>query len=147
MLPSDQNSAGREDEPPAYGLEEVIINISISEWSPDVSSYRFSKPCHYQDLALLRSGGQEESRLETQLVSLVSQSPNLKLARVLYHALPSLQWYAFDAVSRVRMTLSPGSDWDADGSICCEEEDDTDSENDLFNSDSSSASTSPSPSQ
>lgn len=136
MLHGDLNDVVREDEPPTYGLEEVIINISISEWSPDVSSYRLAKHCH-QDSSFIHSAGQRESRLERQLVSLVSQSPNVKLARVLYHVLPSLQWYAFDGVSRARMSLSPGSPWDADGVISWEEQDNTESENDLFDSDSS----------
>lgn len=139
MLQNDPDSVMQEDEPFTYGLEQVIINISISEWSPDVLSYRFTKPCH-QDSAFLRSGDQEESRLESQLVSLVSKSPKLKLARVLYHAFPSLQWHAFDGVSRSRMTLPTGSAWDADGVICWEREDDTEPENDLFSSDSPSPS-------
>lgn len=141
MLHNDPNSAVREDDPPTYGFEEVIINISISEWSPDVSSYRLAKHCH-QDSSFIHSAGQRESRLESQLVSLVSQSPKLKLARVLYHVLPSLEWYAFDGVSQARMSLSPGSAWDADGVICWKEEDDTEPENDLFDSDSSSPSSS-----
>lgn len=107
MLQSDPESVLREDEPPTYGLEEVIINISTSQWSPDVSSYRFTKPRH-QDLSFLHSAD-HESRLESQIISLVSQSPKLKLARVLYHVLPSLQWYAFDGVSQVRMTLPPAA--------------------------------------
>lgn len=126
MLPRDPNSAVREDESPTYGLEEVIINISISEWSPDVSSYRLAKHCH-QDLSFIHRADHRESRLESQLTSLVSQSPKLKLARVLYHVLPSLQWHAFDGMSQARMTLSPGSAWDEAGEICWEEEHDSES--------------------
>lgn len=98
-------------------LKELIVNTSISEWSPSITGYRFSKHCSRASEPLYPVDGPSPSRLQSRMSSLTSQYPNLKVVRLISHQLPSLDWYALDALSGKKLWLPPGCSWDADGEL------------------------------
>ncbi|KAG8156620.1 hypothetical protein KVR01_013571 [Diaporthe batatas] len=123
-------------------LTELIVNTSISEWSPRVTGYAFTQHCDRLYERLYPIDGPSRSRLQSRMSSLTSQCPNLTLVRLISHQVPSLDWCALDALSGNKLWMPPGSPWDADGEVIDEvdEQDDSNSENDLFNSGSESSS-------
>lgn len=137
------HSTGRSNEGPSQlPLKELIVNTSISEWSPRVTGYSFTQHCDRIYERLYPIDGPSRSRLQSRMSSLTSQCPNLTLVRLISHQMPSLDWCALDALSGNKLWMPPGSSWDADGEVIDEadEQDGGDSENDLFNSGSESSS-------
>lgn len=93
------------------------MNTSISEWSPSVTGYRFTKHCSRASKSIYPVDSASSSRLQSRMLSLTSQCPSLQLVRLISHQLPSLDWYALDALSGNKLWLAPGSSWDADGEL------------------------------
>ncbi|KAK4150087.1 hypothetical protein C8A00DRAFT_46440 [Chaetomidium leptoderma] len=119
------------ERPPSdTALEEVIINLSISQLSDTITSYRYPNRCQTvsQDFSQLKLA------LETRAATLAAWLRNPRTLRIISHELPSLDVYAFDAITGRRIRLENNVEWDADGELVDEvlEED----ESDLFDSDS-----------
>ena len=110
-------------------LEDLIINLSLSELSETVTSYRYPKRCHYvPDGDFLRL----KERIEKQATALVCRLENPRFVRVLSHEFPSLKMTCFDAITGGRMWLKDSSCWDADGIVIAGEEGDLEDVTDLF---------------
>lgn len=119
------------ERPPSdTAIEEVIINLSISQLFDTTTSYRYPNRCQ----TIARDFPALKLALETQATTLVARLRNPRIFRIISHELPSLGVYAFDAIKGRRFRLESNVDWDADGEIVDEvlEED----ESDLFDSDS-----------
>ncbi|KAI9150392.1 hypothetical protein HJFPF1_10158 [Paramyrothecium foliicola] len=141
LLPSLRNLRCRMDnvceallKPPSgvqsLQLEEVIINLSISGLSGTVTAYRYSRDC-VSDTP--NNFLQLQQVIEAQAVAL-SQISQARTIRILYHQLPSLDVFAFDAVLGKRVKFELGAAWDSMGELVDESE--PDNETDLFHSDS-----------
>jgi hypothetical protein len=110
-------------------LEDLIINLSLSELSEAFTSYRYPKRCHYVpdgDFPRLKE------RIEKQATALVSRLENPRVVRVLSHEFPSLKITCFDAITGRRMWLKDGSCWDADGIVIAGDGEDLEDETDPF---------------
>ncbi|KAK3293769.1 uncharacterized protein B0H64DRAFT_364618 [Chaetomium fimeti] len=119
------------ERPPSNtALEEVIVNLSISQISDTITSYRCPKRCK----TVARDFSQLKLAMETKAATLATLLRNPRTLRVISHELPSLNVYAFDAITGKRMLLANNVEWDADGELVDDvvEED----EDDLFDSDS-----------
>ncbi|KAK3382446.1 hypothetical protein B0T24DRAFT_14223 [Lasiosphaeria ovina] len=116
-------------------LEEIIINLSISQLSETITSYRY--PNRYQTVAS-RNFPQLKLALETQAAALADCLRNPRTVRIISHELPSLEVYAFDAIMGKRIRLENNVEWDGDGELVDEvvDEDEDESESDLFDGDS-----------
>lgn len=116
--------------PRDMALEEVIINLSISQLSDTITSYRYPSRCQ----TVARDFPQLKLAMETRVASLAAWLRNPRTLRIISHELPSLDVYAFDAITGRRIWLENNVEWDAGGELVDEvlEED----ESDLFDSDS-----------
>lgn len=112
-------------------LEEVIINLSISQLSDTITSYRYPNRCQ----TVARDFPQLKLALETQAATLAARLRNPRTLRIISHEFPSLDIYAFDAIKGRRIRLDNNVEWDADGELVDEEVHEED-ETDLFDSDS-----------
>ncbi|KAK3946082.1 hypothetical protein QBC46DRAFT_370781 [Diplogelasinospora grovesii] len=115
-------------------LEEVIVNLSLSELSDTVTSYRYPDRCQSVPGETFL---QLKEAIESQATRLACELRNPRMVRVISHKLPSLGIYAFDAVAGQRIRLETNTQWDADGVVV--DEGDREDETDLFDSDSSAA--------
>lgn len=125
--------------PSDSALEEVIINLSISQLSDEVTSYRYPHRCQtvardFLELKLL---------MHTQAVALAAALPNPRIIRVISHDLPSCDITAFDAITGRQFKLKDNINWDADCESSSEmsehngsDESNESDENDLFDGDS-----------
>ncbi|KAL1875135.1 hypothetical protein VTK73DRAFT_10272 [Phialemonium thermophilum] len=114
-------------------LKEVIVNLSLSELSDDITSYRYPVCC---TTASSTTFLEMRDMLIDRATTLSQRLLNPQTVRVIWHELPSLTRYAWDAIAAQRIQLGPGTKWDAEGWVVddVEQEDETD----LFDSDSPS---------
>ncbi|TPX18627.1 uncharacterized protein E0L32_002484 [Thyridium curvatum] len=113
----------------SIGLEELIINLSLSNLTDTWTAYRFPKWCQsdrLEGVSVLRN------ELEDQAAELASHLDTARCIRVISHTFPSLDWVAFDAVQGRRVRLEAGSEWDAQGETL--EDTSSEDETDLFES-------------
>lgn len=124
--------------PENSALKEIIVNTSIAEWSPFVTSYQLPRNCAGDPTFLEHPDG----LLQSQISSLKSRCHGLDLARIIRHTYPSLEYYAFDALNGTMLSLERGSAWDADGELCDDNEEQSSDEagTDLFEYGSKSSS-------
>lgn len=111
-------------------LEEVIINLSISQLCVTITSYRYPNCCQTG----VKSFPQLKLALETQAAKLATKLRNPRTVRIISHDLPSLDVLAFDAITGKRVRLENNAEWDADGELVDTEP--QEDETDLFDSDS-----------
>ncbi|KAG6012061.1 hypothetical protein E4U43_007958 [Claviceps pusilla] len=112
-------------------LEEVIINLSLSDNRGSDTSYRYPSRCE----ALPEDNFPRlKADMESCARELVLQMNNLRIFRILSHTFPGMDLHSFDVLAERQMILAPTASWDADG----EELEERVSEKDLFDSDSSS---------
>ncbi|KAI8629335.1 hypothetical protein F5Y19DRAFT_432287 [Xylariaceae sp. FL1651] len=122
-------------------LEELIINLSLSELSDSVTSYRYPRRC---GSASVESTLQLRATIESQATKLSRQLSSPRMVRIISHELPSFAIYGFDALTGQRVRLKPGMQWDADGELVEDpsanetDESDASEETDLFENDSQS---------
>ncbi|KAG5975607.1 hypothetical protein E4U55_007639 [Claviceps digitariae] len=112
-------------------LEEVIINLSLSDNRGSDTSYRYPSRCEAlpNDNFLRLKADMESCARE-----LVLQMNNSRIFRILSHTFPGMDLHSFDVLAERQMILAPTASWDADG----EELKERVSAQDLFDSDSSS---------
>lgn len=91
-------------------LEEVIINLSLSEMTPVEAAYRYPARCNSQ-----RNFTHLLAALEERAALLAERMRTVKMVRLISHSLPSMQICAFDALTGRRMRLKSLQEWDADG--------------------------------
>lgn len=91
-------------------LEEVIINLSLSEMTPVEAAYRYPARCNSQ-----RNFTHLIAALEERASLLAERMRTVKMVRLISHSLPSMQICAFDALTGRRMRLKSLQEWDADG--------------------------------
>jgi hypothetical protein len=92
-------------------LSEVVINLSLMENLPGVTSAAHSKRCGSQGGGLL----QLKADLCEQAEALVTQMAFPKVMRILTHSLPQFETNSLDVLSGKTMILEDGSAWDDDG--------------------------------
>ncbi|KAK4112799.1 hypothetical protein N656DRAFT_789437 [Canariomyces notabilis] len=92
-------------------LSEVVINLSLMENLPGVTSAAHSKRCGSQSGGLL----QLKADLCEQAEALATQMAFPKVMRILTHSLPQFETNSLDVLSGKTMILEDGSAWDDDG--------------------------------
>lgn len=117
---------------PLLRLEDVVINLSLSEISSSDTSYRYPSRCGH--IVPGNSFRRLKASMESQARELVRVMNNPRLVRIVSHTFPGLQMHSFDAITGRNMVLASAAPWDADG----EEVEEVDAGEDLFDSDSSS---------
>ncbi|KAF1840620.1 uncharacterized protein K460DRAFT_371824 [Cucurbitaria berberidis CBS 394.84] len=105
-------------------LDEMLINLSLSNESPLNTSAAHATCCGSSPGAFL----QLKADMESQAQDLIAQTTAPKIARILTHALPSLEMRAFDVLTGRNLALSEGAEWDADGEVIQDEVSDEESE-------------------
>ncbi|KAK2599070.1 hypothetical protein QQS21_005476 [Conoideocrella luteorostrata] len=116
---------------PFLSLEDVVINLSLSETSDSDTSYRYSSRCR---CVPTDSFNQLKADMESRARELVHIMKNPRIVRIVSHTYPDLEMRSFDALTGRRMVLASAVPWDADG----EEVEEGATAQDLFDSDSSS---------
>lgn len=111
------------DTPP--NLEEVIINLSLSDLSHSYTSYRFPRTCNPRDS---KTSLECKEAIEEQAKTLARKLRNPRMIRVISHELPSLAILALDAITERRILLEDNKKWDADGEELQEVDDTNESE-------------------
>ncbi|KAI5859872.1 hypothetical protein GGS23DRAFT_265006 [Durotheca rogersii] len=116
---------------PLLDLEDVVVNLSLSEMSDSDTSYRYPSRCGHT-----YGGGfpQLKADMEAKAKDLAGRMRNPRIIRVVSHTLPGLKMHSFDALTGRRMLLPSATPWDADG----EELEETVVGEEDFDSDSSS---------
>ncbi|KAK3382032.1 hypothetical protein B0T24DRAFT_600347 [Lasiosphaeria ovina] len=104
-------------------LSEVVINLSLTEKLPGITSAAHSKRCGSQGGGLL----QLKADLFEQAEALATQMVFPKVMRILTHSLPQFETNSLDVLSGKTMILEDGSAWDEDGKTV-EEGSETESE-------------------
>ncbi|KAK3897185.1 hypothetical protein C8A05DRAFT_39270 [Staphylotrichum tortipilum] len=111
-------------------LQEVVVNLSLSELSEEFVSYRHARGCegagHGNSIVGLREG------MESQALVLARRMGKGGKVRVISHTLPELDLFAFDAVAGEeeeegevevrRVRLWNNLEWAADGDEADEED-------------------------
>lgn len=120
---------------PLECLEDVVINMSISDPTGADTSYRYPSRC--QD-TIYDSFSDLERHMEKTAQDLVLRMSNPRVVRLITHTFPGLELLSFDAMTGRRMKLAPDAPWDADGEEIEEAAEDHDATDDLFDSDSDS---------
>lgn len=95
-------------------LEEIIVNLSLSELSSTSTSCRFPKRCQPvpgESFTQLRQS------IERQASTLALGLDSPRIVRVITHRIPSLSIEAFDAITGQRLGLENNMQWDADGEV------------------------------
>lgn len=92
-------------------LNEVLINLSLSNESPLITSAVHATCCSFSPREFL----QLKADVEKQAQVLVAQMAAPKIVRILTHALPSIEMRAFDVLTGRNVALSEGAEWDDDG--------------------------------
>ncbi|KAK2753265.1 hypothetical protein FQN54_007956 [Arachnomyces sp. PD_36] len=92
-------------------LNELIVNLSLANESPEITSATYSQRCNTP------GGGfpQPRTEIEEQARMLIEQMAYPRTVRVLSHKFPSLELQSLDVLTGKRMTLSDGAAWDEDG--------------------------------
>ncbi|KAK5660875.1 hypothetical protein OQA88_12246 [Cercophora sp. LCS_1] len=104
-------------------LREVVINLSLTENAPGITSAAHSKRCGSQGGGLL----QLKADLRKQAEALATRMEFPEVMRILTHSLPQFETNALDILSGKTMILKDGSAWDEDGKAV-EEGSETESE-------------------
>jgi hypothetical protein len=119
---------------PPLALEEVIVNLSISQIGHASTSYGYSNRCG--DLFRI-AFGQFKDAMEAQATALAARLRQPRMVRVITHVFPSLDIYAFDALTGKRVRLENNIEWDAEGVAVDDAQRDGDEsdETDLFEGD------------
>lgn len=112
-------------------IEEVIINLSLSETCGSDTSYRYPSRCGFNTSDTFP---QLKADMESSARELVFAMQSPRIVRILSHTFPGLALRSFDVLTERQMVLTPAAPWDADG----EEVEDRVSTEDRFDSDSSS---------
>ncbi|KAI1459773.1 hypothetical protein F4805DRAFT_53118 [Annulohypoxylon moriforme] len=112
-------------------LNEVLINLSLSNESPQITSAAHATCCDSSIGGLF----QLKADMEKQAQVLVGQMAAPKIVRILTHALPSLEMRAFDVLTGRNVKLSEGAEWDDDGETIEDQVSDGEPETDLFSDD------------
>ncbi|KAI1422711.1 hypothetical protein F5Y12DRAFT_761369 [Xylaria sp. FL1777] len=103
-----------EDDTPLK-LEEVIINLCLSEPSESIMFYRV--PRHCQSIPG-ESFWRLKDAIENQAATLACHLSNPRMVRVVWHKLPAPRIFAFDAMTGQRLRLGEtNTEWDADGEV------------------------------
>lgn len=113
-------------------LEEVIINLSLSDPRGSDTSYRYPNRCGFlpgDNFPRLKADIETSAR---EFVLIINKP---RMIRILSHTFPGLDLHSLDVLTDRRMVLAPAAPWDADGEALVEE---VDSGQDSFDSDSSS---------
>ncbi|KAK4040317.1 hypothetical protein C8A01DRAFT_35647 [Parachaetomium inaequale] len=112
-------------------LEEVIVNLSLSQLNHAITSVRHSRCCG--DVAGT-AFVQFKNALEAQATALAARLRQPRMVRIITHEFPSLDFYAFDALTGKRILLEDNIEWDAEGEAEDDAEADAteDDESDLF---------------
>jgi hypothetical protein len=112
--------------PPSHGttlrLSKVLINLSLSNESPLVSSAAHARCCKSSSFLLLRADVEEQAHI------LVKQMAAPKMVRLLSHTLPTLQLQAFDVLTSETLNLEDGVEWDGKGEVVEQQWEDAESE-------------------
>ncbi|KAI1276339.1 hypothetical protein F5Y07DRAFT_367117 [Xylaria sp. FL0933] len=106
-------------EPPkdgtTFNLEEVIVNLCLSEPSESVMFYRVPRRCNSMQGETF---WQLKDAIESQATELVGHLSNPRMVRVIWHKLPAPNIFAYDAIKRQRLRLGEtNTNWDAKGEI------------------------------
>ena len=113
-------------------LNEVIINRSLSNESPLITSATHATCCNASSNGLL----QLKHDLEEQARVLATQMANPRMVRVLTHTLPTIKIKAFDVLTGDNSILEDDAEWDSDGKVIEELVSDGESEISDLSSDS-----------
>ncbi|KAG6201935.1 hypothetical protein E4U35_005548 [Claviceps purpurea] len=93
-------------------LEDVIVNLSLSDIRGTDTSYRYPNRCEALP-------GDNFTRLKADMEScareLVPLMGNPRIVRVLSHTFPGMKLHSLDVLTERRMELKPNAPWDADG--------------------------------
>ncbi|KAJ3492585.1 hypothetical protein NLG97_g5292 [Lecanicillium saksenae] len=108
-----------------HSLENVIVNLSLSNMAASDTSYRYSSCCEQSSNDVLNLA----ESMELQAKELAAALAHPKIIRVISHTFPGLQTRAFDAITGRRYKLEDLKHWEADGEVI--EESDTDSESEI----------------
>lgn len=128
ICPRIFNTPGRS---PFLSLEDVVINLSLSEISGSDTSYRYPSRCV---CIPGDSFHQLKADMESHARELVHIMNNPRIVRIVSHTFPGLDMHSFDALTEQQMVLASATPWDADGEEVVERA----IAQDLFHSDSSS---------
>ncbi|POR36098.1 Uncharacterized protein TPAR_03716 [Tolypocladium paradoxum] len=121
---------------PTLGLEDLIVNLSLSETSSSDTSYRYPICCRLGPVSLRKGFPRLQADMELKARELVRVMKNPRIVRVVSHTFPSLEMRSFDALTGRRMRLPPAAAWDADGEEV--EEESVQDQTGIFDSDDSS---------
>ncbi|KAI1295180.1 hypothetical protein F5Y03DRAFT_309534 [Xylaria venustula] len=106
-------------EPPAddtpLALEEVIVNLCLSEPSESVMFYRVPRRCNSMPGETF---WQLKDAIESQATTLASHLSNPRMVRVIWHKLPAPNVFGYDAIKKQRLRLGEtNTHWDVDGEV------------------------------
>ncbi|OAQ61140.1 F-box-like domain-containing protein [Pochonia chlamydosporia 170] len=120
---------------PLRRLQDVVINLSLSELSVSDTSYRYPSRC-------VASPGdsfpQLKADMELHAGELVHVMNSPRIVRIVSHTFPGLKMHSFDAITGRQMLLESPAPWDADGEEVEITTGDNDDDDHVFNSDTSS---------
>ncbi|KAL2194381.1 hypothetical protein P885DRAFT_71445 [Corynascus similis CBS 632.67] len=109
-------------------LSEVVINLSLTEELPGITSAAHSKRCGSQGGGLF----QLKADLCEQAEALTTQMAFPKVMRILTHSLPQFETNSLDVLTGKTMILENGSAWDEDGKTV---EEDSEAESEIISDD------------
>lgn len=92
-------------------LNEVVINLSLSNESPLTTSAMHARCCGPSAAGLI----QLKADIENQARNLATQMAAPRIVRVLTHALPKIEMHAFDVLTGKIAKLREEAEWDDDG--------------------------------
>lgn len=112
-------------------LEDVIINLSLSKLSLSgtFTTYRFTKRCPTLNSDGFTFVGLRDI-MESRLTALASRARRPRIARIIFHRVPSFDICAFDAITGKRSRLKANAEWDAEGEVMVESETDDEDDDD-----------------
>ena len=113
-------------------LSEVLINLSLSNESPTITSAVHSTRCGSTGEGFLKLKADIEDQAEALAAHMVSP----KTFRILTHSLPQLKMQSLDVLTGKCMILADDMSWEDDGTTV---EDESDSESDILDTFSTSS--------
>lgn len=106
-------------------LSEVLINLSLSNESPMITSAAHTTQCGSTGGGFLKL----KADIEAQAEALATLMKSPKIIRILSHSLPRLEMWSLDVLTGRRMILADDMAWEDDGKTV---EDDSDSESEIL---------------
>jgi len=100
---------------------EVLINLSLSRKSPEITCVSLSRDCSGSGSMTL------EGRLEEQAKALAVHMDSPKVVRILSHSFPHIEVRSLDVLRGKRMVLADEMAW-VDDDVTVEEDSDPESE-------------------